>query len=354
MILKTLDLQNFRNIESARVEFREGVNILYGNNAQGKTNIIEAIRFFSECRSFRGASDKEIIMAGRNAAYIEAEFEKEDRLQNAEVRFYDDKRREIYLNGGKTGPKEFLGKLNSVLFYPEQLSLIKNGPDNRRRFIDLSVCQLRPVYYTLLSRFSRVLLQRNALLKNGDYQTLDIWDERFAKLSFLVTKTRENYLQRLEGHAVPALREISGGTEELRLKYVPSFEATDENDLYNELVRTHDRDKELGYTTVGAHKDDFESYINDKNVKIYGSQGQQRSCVMAFKLAETEIVGEMNGEYPLILLDDVFSELDTGRRDYITGKIKGKQVIITSCDPIPSLPDANLIYVENGTVRKAF
>lgn len=354
MILNALNLNSFRNIEAARAEFRDGVNILCGNNAQGKTNIIEAIRFFSECRSFRGATDREIIMSGRNTAYIEAEFDKEDRSQTAEIRFSGEKRREIFLNGGKMLPKEFLGNLNSVLFYPEQLSLIKNGPDNRRRFIDLSVCQIRPVFYTLLSRFSRVLMQRNALLKSEDLQTLDVWDERFAKLSFLVTKTRENYLLRLEEHAVPAVKEISGGTEDLSLRYVPSFEAEDENDLYYELVRNRERDKELGYTSVGAHKDDFETYINGRNVKVYGSQGQQRSCVMAFKLAEAEILGEMNGEYPLILLDDVFSELDTGRREYITGKIRGKQVIITSCDPIPSLPDANLIYVEHGTVRNMF
>ncbi|MBQ2720954.1 MAG: DNA replication and repair protein RecF, partial [Clostridia bacterium] len=203
-----------------------------------------------------------------------------------------------------------------------------------------------------LSQFSRVLQQRNALLKSGDLATLEIWDERFAKLSFLVTKTRENYISRLESFAAPVANEISGGAEILKLRYVPSFDAENETELFCELVKHRDRDKELGFTTVGAHKDDFETYLNGKNVKIYGSQGQQRSCVMAFKLAEAEILAETSGEYPLILLDDVFSELDIGRRNYITGKILGKQVIITSCDPIPSLPDANLIEVKNGVVKQ--
>ncbi|MBO5037243.1 MAG: DNA replication/repair protein RecF [Clostridia bacterium] len=351
MILKTLTLSGFRNIESARVEFDEGVNILCGNNAQGKTNIMEAIRFFSECRSFRGASDKEMILSGEKFASVFAEFEKNGRTQTAEVRFFSEKRRELYLNDCKVQPKEFMGNFNSVLFYPEQLTLIKNGPDNRRRFMDVSVCQIRPVYYTLLSQFSRVLQQRNALLKSGDTLTLDIWDERFAKLSFLVTKTRENYLSKLEKHAAPIANEISGGAENMTLRYTPSFEAEDENDLYTELVNNRERDRELGYTSVGAHKDDFETYLNGKNVKIYGSQGQQRSCVMSFKLAEAEILSDTVGEYPLVLLDDVFSELDTGRRNYITGKIVGKQVIITSCDPIPMLTDSNLIFVENGSVH---
>lgn len=352
MFLRSLDLTSFRNIQSAHVIFDEGVNILCGNNAQGKTNIMEAIRFFSECRSFRGASDKEMILSGQNFSNIIAQFEKDGRPQSAEVRFYSEKRREIYLNESKVVPKEFMGNLNSVLFYPEQLTLIKNGPDNRRRFMDVSVCQIRPVYYTLLSQFSRVLQQRNALLKSGDISTLDIWDERFAKLSFLVTKTRENYIIRLEQFAAPVANEISGGAEELKLKYVPSFYANDENELFSELEKNRERDRELGYTSIGAHKDDFETYLNGKNVKIYGSQGQQRSCVMSFKLAEAEILAETTGEYPLILLDDVFSELDIGRRNYITGKILGKQVIITSCDPIPLLKDSNLICVKEGRIEQ--
>lgn len=350
MRLISLELNGFRNIKASRVVFDEGVNILCGKNAQGKTNIIEAVRFFSECRSFRGASEKEIIRSGDTAANVTAEFEKENRVQTAQVRFFTEKRREIYLNGGKVQPKELIGKFNSVLFYPEQLTLIKNGPDNRRRFTDVSVCQIRPVYYSLLVQFTRVLAQRNALLKSGDVRTLDIWDERFAKLSFLVTKTRENYISKLEKYSAPIASEISGGKEELKLRYVHSCYAENESEIFDMLVKNRERDRELGYTSVGAHKDDFETYLNDKNVKIYGSQGQQRSCVMAFKLAEAEIIGEVCDEYPLILLDDVFSELDTDRRNYITERIVGKQVIITSCDPIPSLTDANLIHVENGGI----
>ncbi|MBQ6052136.1 MAG: DNA replication/repair protein RecF [Clostridia bacterium] len=352
MILKSLELNSFRNITHAKVEFDEGVNILYGNNAQGKTNIIEAIRFFSECRSFRGANDRELIMSGENRADITAVFDKDGREQTVEVRFDAEKRREIFLNGAKTTPKEYIGSFNTVLFYPEQLSLIKNGPENRRNFADIAICQLRPAYYSLLSRFKRTLQQRNALLKSGDMRTLDIWDERFAKLSFLVTKTRKNFVSRLEEFAKPSVNDISGGKEELSLRYLPSPETEDENGLYCELVKNRDRDFEAGNTCVGAHRDDFETYLNGNNVKIYGSQGQQRSCVMSFKLAEAEITGETRGEYPLILLDDVFSELDTSRREYITDRIMGKQVIITSCDPISSMENANKIYVENGGVTR--
>ena len=350
MVLRSLELNNFRNIRSASVSFEDGVNILYGNNAQGKTNIIEAIRFFTECRSFRGASDRDIILSGESKAEITVVFDKDGREQTAQIRFDSEKRRELYLNGAKLAPKEFIGSFNSVLFYPEQLSLIKSGPENRRRFADISICQLRPVYYSLLSRFTRTLQQRNALLKTDDTRTLDIWDERFAKLSFLVTKTRENFIDRLQTFSGISVNEISGGKEKLSIKYVPSFYAENESELYSELEKNREKDAELGYTSVGAHKDDFETYLNGKNVKIYGSQGQQRSCVMSFKLAEAEITGDTRGEYPLILLDDVFSELDSERRNYITGKIMGKQVIITSCDPVTAIDKAKKIYVEAGNI----
>lgn len=352
MILKSLELNSFRNVLHAKVEFKDGVNVLYGNNAQGKTNIIEAIRFFSECSSFRGANDRELIMSGKNRAVITAVFEKDGREQTVEVRFDAEKRREIYLNGAKTSPKEYIGSFNTVIFFPEQLSLIKNGPENRRKFADTAIYQLRPAYYSLRSRFERTLHQRNALLKSGDMRTLDIWDERFAKLSFLITKTRKNFVLRLEEFAKPYVKDISGGKEELSLKYVPSFDAEDENALYRELVKNRERDFEYGNTNAGAHKDDFETFLNGNDVKKFGSQGQQRSCVMSFKLAEAEITGNTRGEYPLILLDDVFSELDTSRREFITGKIMGKQVIITSCDPISSMENANKIYVENGGVTQ--
>ncbi|MBR5721104.1 MAG: DNA replication and repair protein RecF, partial [Clostridia bacterium] len=171
-------------------------------------------------------------------------------------------------------------------------------------------------------------------------------------LSFLITKTRKNFVLRLEEFAKQYVKDISGGKEELSLKYVPSFDAEDENALYCELVKNRERDFEYGNTNAGAHKDDFETFLNGNDVKKFGSQGQQRSCVMSFKLAEAEITGDTRGEYPLILLDDVFSELDTSRREFITGKIMGKQVIITSCDPISSMENANKIYVENGGVTQ--
>lgn len=355
MIIEEIELQNYRNIKSQKLEFSPNVNILYGDNAQGKTNIIEAVRMLSTCRSFRGAADKELILHGDNEtecalnANISSVFEKNNRKYTGEIKIYGEKRRELLLNGAKVPSKEFIGNFNSVIFYPEQLGLIKNAPEGRRHFIDLSICQIRPVYISLLSQFSRVLIQRNAVLKSGDTRTLFVWDERFAKLSSLITKTRTEYLKRLSLKAENTAYEISDGKEKLELIYKPSFEK-DENALLEELEKNIERDKELGYTSIGAHKDDFETRINGANVKIYGSQGQQRSCVMSFKLAETEILYDVYGEYPLVLLDDVYSELDPFRRAYITEKIKGKQVIITACEKIEFSDNVKAFNIKEGKV----
>ena len=353
MYIKSLCLKNFRNFSGSVIDFSEGINVLYGDNAQGKTNIIEAVWLFSSCKSFRTNNERELINNDSQSASSLGVFARNGREYKAEFRLNREKRREIYLNGIKVKPKEIIGKFTSIMFYPELLGLIKNGPDERRRFLDFSICQLKPAFYDILQEYTRVLLQRNRLLKNDmqtELYTLDIWDQKLAGLSAAISETRMQYLQKLDGFTKKIHSEISAGKEELSLEYITKNKSYSEEEVLSLLRRERERDLRLGYTSVGCHKDDFGVDINGKSARIFGSQGQQRSCVMSLKLAEAEIINRVYGEYPLILLDDVLSELDETRREFIIEKITGKQVIITTCEKIDFSLNSHAIKVEKGSV----
>lgn len=341
MKINSIDIENFRNIEKLNLTF-DDVNIIYGENAQGKTNLIEAVYLFTGSKSFRGVRDKELIRFDSDFARLKIEFENKIRRQNAEI--FIENKRTASLNGVKKRSASSLGEeLKAVIFSPVHLSMVKDGPAERRKFIDNALCQLKFNYRKLLKEYNRALAQRNMLLKNisknsslGDM--LYIWDKNLAATGAKIIYQRTKYIESLLPYAVEIFDGLSGGKEKIDLiingafnyenlsvsdiekKLLIAFEKSRTNDLINKI------------TTVGPHRDDMEILINGKSARSFGSQGQQRSCVLALKLAEASLLKEMTQDEPLALLDDVMSELDISRQDYILNHIKDWQVFITCCD----------------------
>lgn len=358
MNCSSLTLRNFRNIAEECLHFDEGVNIFLGKNGQGKTNLIEALWLFSVNRSFRSATESDFIRIGQDSASISTTFFKNGRNQSEELRFFAGKNREMLKNGAKIKPSEALGLFCCVLFFPEHLLLIKSGPEERRKFLDAAISQIKPQYDRLLKEYLSLLSRRNYILKNQRkdlMETLDLYDIRLARVGGIVSVTRRSYLNRLEGHAKKVVDEISGGKEQIDL-FFRSFcgegdSRSAEEKLLAELEKNKSEDLRLGYTSAGSHRDDFSVLLNRLPAKTYASQGQQRSCVMALKLAEAEVLKEETGEVPLMLFDDVFSELDYSRKAYITEKIRGKQVFISACEKGRGFRTARVFRIENGTVR---
>ncbi len=350
MFIKNITLEGYRNIDSLSLDLSPGVNVFLGDNAQGKTNIIESIWLFSAFKSFRTNEDRDMIMNGKESCRVRGRFESGERDYVCRIELSRIKRRQIDLNGIKVKPKEVLGKFTSVLFFPEHLTLIKGGPELRRKFLDFSICQIKPQFFDKLSEYSKIIAQRNRLLKSEmpDMGVLDVYDEKTAVLSALISKTRSTYCARLEEKAKPIMYEISSGEEDLRLEYQSAEPEFSPEKMLLMLKNGRENDLRLGYTGCGAHKDDLCIYINGQDAKNFASQGQQRSCVMSMKLGEAQLLNEMYGEYPLILFDDVFSELDKNRKNYITNKIKGKQVIITTCDGDFDFENARIFRVKGG------
>ncbi len=363
MYIKSIKLKDFRNYEHVNIDFINGTNIIYGNNAQGKTNILESIFLFCTARSHRRATDKEIIRQGADFGVINIEFCDDVRDYSGCMKILDGKKKFVSINNVNIKKiSQIADYINVVMFSPEDLLIIKDSPVIRRRFVDMSISQISPVYVSLLNDYLKILNQRNNLLKNikkngkGE-ETLDIWDNYLIDLSVKIIKYRREFIKKLLVFAKKIHTEISG--EELFIKYISNCADNiyDDEKLYKELCekikKTRRRDIETGTSNTGAHRDDFIFYINDKDAKIYGSQGQQRSVVLSLKLALTELINQVKNSYPVILLDDIMSELDESRRRYLSGKIEGKQVIITCTDKEQSAPYLNVkyFYVSNNSVE---
>ncbi len=358
MFVKELSLSNFRNYEKETFTFTEGTNILYGNNAQGKTNALEAVYLFSIGKSFRTQQERELIRFDTNFTEISVLFENEIRENKIEILIRKDRKKQIKINGvpiKKMG--ELIGCFNVVLFSPDELTLTKGSPNARRRFLDIAVSQMRPKYYYLLKKYNKVLDQRNNLLKkiriSNDAtlkDTLAVWDEKLASYGMVLIDYRKQFVDALTLHAKSIYKEIS--SEEFNITYKPEFETKEA--FLEKLGASLNRETEMGFTLYGPHRDDLILSVNGNDIKTYGSQGQHRSAVLALKLAQADLIFEDSGEYPVLLLDDIMSELDAERRSYLAGKIKEKQVIIT-CTDVDDLPEsntANLIYIKNGKQTK--
>ena len=347
MKASNLELYNFRNYEYENISFSDGVNIIHGENGMGKTNILEAVYYFSYGRSFRSGG-KEVIKDGEKEARISLSFENSQRKLESDIKFLSGKRKEIYINEielKKTS--QLLGNFICVLFTPDEMGIIKGMPEVRRKFCDSSIMPLRPNYIKELIKYRNILAQKTALLKSRQYETLDIWNEKLAETGSRIMTLRESYIERINQKAREIQNEISGRKEELNLIYNPSVKLK-ENYL-EKLTEYKEKEKENLFCMVGVHRDDIDIFINGKPAKNYASQGQIRTAVLSLKLAETEIIKEETGEYPVMLLDDILSELDKSRREFLISKIKGKQIIITCTDIENYFNDnVNIIEIKDG------
>ena len=366
MFCKRIKVRDFRNVESAEVEFCEGVNILAGENAQGKTNLLEAIFYASVGRSFRSAHNSQMIRFGAESADISLDYRDSKREQNIRIRIFEEKQRTVEKNGIKAQRlSDIMGSFRAVLFCPEHLSLIKDGPSERRAYLDMAISRMYPTYIHSLQQYNNALKQRNALIKTAFTDraafddTVDLWSEQLASEAAVIADMRISFIRRAEEHISRFFCEMTGDNEVPKVTYHGS--SSQEENEYKDREKTkqkymsllsnnHEREIYAGATLWGIHKDDIDILLNGKSARAYASQGQQRSLALAMKLAEGEICREEFGDYPVFLFDDVLSELDGARRDYLINRMKDKQVIITTCEPdvIKSNTEAKKIYVKGG------
>ena len=379
-----MDIVNFRNIEEASVAFDGGVNLLHGDNAQGKTNLLEAVYFTALGKSFRPAGEAELVRFGADAALLKNHFHDSVRAQSLSVKLFSGRGRRVVEQNGLKVEKmsDMVGAFRVVLFCPEHLSLIQGGPELRRNYLNVALSQLRPLYLRALQRYNRILKERNALLKRAGEDmatfraTEPLWSAQLAHEAAAVTVHRARYIRQVEEHVracfADMMKRYEGASELPELTYVPTVggewldshggpaaleDAALLEERYLELLSTrHDREMGAGATLWGIHKDDLRISLNGRPARLYASQGQQRSLALAMKLAEGWVSAlECGGDMPVFLFDDVLSELDVHRRDYLVHEMQGRQVIMTACDPAAAAfgGHINLIRVSGGSYRPA-
>ena len=364
MHITRLELRQFRNYEEAELRPCEGVTVLYGNNAQGKTALLEAVVLSCTGRSHRTSRDKELIRWGQEAGRVFVQAEKRDGSHEVEMLLSTLRRKTVKVNGSalqRTG--ELMGHINGVLFAPEDLRMVKDGPAERRRFIDMELSQIKPSYYYALQHYAHALMQRNKLLRDivmkpALSDMLEDWDAQLARYGAAIMRERQAFIARISASAHENHLEISGGQEDLEARYVPSLDMTGEEPaqaLLKALRVARDVDIRRGTTSVGPHRDDLMLTLSGMDARIYGSQGQQRTTALSLKLAELDIMRQEIGEWPVLMLDDVMSELDPKRRRQLLGRLKGVQTIVT-CTDMSDLADAEIgaaWRIQNGTIMGA-
>lgn len=367
MKVLALKFENYRNLENNIITPCDGVNIIYGDNAQGKTNLLESLWMFCGGHSFRGSKDSEVICWEKDFAKLEMRFEGQEREQKAKITFQSGRngKKSVEINGvPKKSAASLIEKFCAVVFSPEHLNLIKRGPSERRKFIDSAICREKLKNAVIHSKYSRTLNQRNSLLKDISKrpsleEMLSVWDEPLILNGAVLIKKRLDYIKMLSQRAEEFHKGISRGSEQLKISYASSagVEPGDdireiENKLRKKLEDNRQDDIRLGVTCAGPHRDDIEILINDKNSKMFASQGQQRSAVLSLKLAEASVLRERMGEEPVILLDDVLSELDAGRQDFLLNELHDCQVFITCCEKSnkEQLKNGKIFNLKNGVI----
>ena len=360
MYIRSLQLANFRNYESLSLEFSEGTNILYGDNAQRKTNILEALYLVATTKSHRSVRDRDMIRFGCQEGHIRTVLIKNGVDYQVDMHLRAAKTKGLAINGQKLKrASQLMGLLHIVFFSPEDLTIVKNGPAYRRHFLDMELCQLDGDYLFNLNHYNRIVDQRNRLLKeiwnNPDLEaTLDVWDDQLADYGTKIIARRREFMEQLADLIGDIHLRLSGGREHLSLQYLPDTEAAA---LKEKLLQNRERDKYLKSTSVGPHKDDFSFVCNEIDLRKFGSQGQQRTCALSLKLAEIELVKKMIGDSPVLMLDDVLSELDTNRQNTLLDSLGGIQTFITctGLDEFVSHRFAidRLYRVENGVVTQS-
>ena len=332
MVIKSLSLNNFRNYENVEIEFDDKINILFGDNAQGKTNILESLYVSGTSKSHKGSKDKEMIRFNQEEAHIKTVVQKNEMEYELDIHLKSKRSKGIAIN--KIPIKkasELFGILNIVFFSPEDLNIIKNGPAERRRFIDFELCQLDKIYLHNLTNYNKVLLNRNKLLKEMVFRpeledTLGVWDEQLVLYGTKIIERRRTFINELNEIIGDIHQKLSGGKESLVLKYEPDVEVSE---MKQELFLARLKDKRMCSTSVGPHRDDMAFEINGIDIRKYGSQGQQRTSALSLKLSEIELVKKVIHDEPVLLLDDVLSELDSNRQNYLLNSIHDVQTIIT-------------------------
>ncbi len=336
MLITSLKLQNFRNYSELKIDFNKDINVIYGDNAQGKTNILEAIFVSSIGKSFRTSKDRELIKIGENFAKVEVEFSKSDRDGTIKIEINDKKN--IFVNGVKIKKlSELLGNMHIVIFTPDDINILKNGPAQRRRFLDIFISQLRPNYVYCLNMYLKALEQRNNYLKqikfeNKSEDLLDIWDEKIADYAENVFKYRYEFIEKIKNKIKSVHNIITENNEEINIEYISDFSSKEE--FLKKLKNNRKLDIIKGFSTKGVHRDDFNVYINDNLVNVYGSQGQHRTAILSLKMSELKVIYDEIGENPILLLDDFMSELDEKRRKNFLSNIRDTQVLVTCTDKI--------------------
>lgn len=334
MIVESVELKDFRNYEFLDMNFNEHVNIIYGDNAQGKTNILESIYMCSTSKSHRGSKDREIVRFGKDESHIKLNVLKHGMKYRIDMHLKKNKTKGIAVNGIPIKKAvELFGIINIVFFSPEDLNIIKNGPSERRRFMDMELSQLDKIYLSNLVNYNKVLNQRNKLLKDIAFspseqlmQTLDIWDMQLVKYGSLIIKGRKSFIEKINTIIRDIHSRLTGGIENIKVCYVPDV---DVNDFEEEVRNSRQKDIKYKVTGKGPHKDDLIFLINDNDVRKYGSQGQQRTAALSLKLSEIELVKLVIKDTPVLLLDDVLSELDSNRQNFLINSIGDIQTIVT-------------------------
>lgn len=357
MIIKSIELADYRNYDSLVMHFCEGTNILYGDNAQGKTNILEAIYVAATTKSHKGSKDREIVNFNKEEAHIRTYIEKEGVETRVDMHLRKNKSKGIAIDGQKIKKAaDLLGLCNVVFFSPEDLGIIKNGPSERRRFVDMELCQLDSFYLYNLNHYNKIVNQRNKLLKdmymNPDLkETLNIWDMQLVSYGSKIIERRRLFVKQLNDIIYDIHRKLSGEKEEIKIEYEPDTEI---EEFEKKLKQNQDRDMRSKLTSVGPHRDDFSFLIEDVDIRRFGSQGQQRTAALSLKLSEIELVKKLTKDTPILLLDDVLSELDSNRQNYLLNSIGKIQTIIT-CTGLEEFVNNRfeidrVFKVSNGTV----
>lgn len=345
MKIKRVTLNNFRSYPAAEVELGGGVNVFTGSNAQGKTNLLEAVYLTAVGRSMRTPRDRELIRWGETRARVKVEAEGVTGKRKVEIVLSDKENKRVAVGGAQvTKLGELMGVITVVLFSPDETAVIKNGPAERRRFADIAICQISRAYFYLLSRYNKTLAQRNKLIKSrADGDTLDVWDEQLARAGAKLIRTRKGFFRRISPLAAAAHEFLTDGKESLTVSY-ESLDGETDDELYKNLLerlrRDRDRDLMQGFTHSGPQTDDFAAVIRGADVRKFGSQGQQRTAALALKLAQLDLMEEETGESPVLLLDDVFSELDPARQKKLIERLSRCQTIITATHIDPTIEDA--------------
>lgn len=358
MIIESVELKNYRNYKELHMDFDRGTNLLYGDNAQGKTNILESVYVCATTKSHRGSKDKDIIGFGENESHIKLQVRKDEVPYRIDMHLKMNKTKGVAINGIPIHKaSELFGIVNVVFFSPEDLNIIKNGPAERRRFIDLELCQLNKLYVHSLVQYNKIILQRNKLLKEitfkPDYEEmLDIWDMQLVSYGREIVRYRSDFIEKLNSIIKEIHYNLSGEKEDLIIKYEPN---TTNEDFEKKLRKNRQQDLRQKTTLTGPHRDDIVFYVNDIDIRKFGSQGQQRTAALSLKLAEIELVKKTVKDYPILLLDDVLSELDGSRQEHLLSEIKHIQTIITCTgleDFVSHCFQIDKIYkVINGTVK---